>query len=43
MVYGLAILCLFAISSHAPQPRITYMMSDDHDAQAISAFEKWQV
>ena len=40
MVYRLIILCLLAISSHAQQPNIIYIMSDDHDADAISAYNK---
>ena len=34
------ILCLLAISSHAQQPNIIYIMSDDHDADAISTYNK---
>jgi len=40
MFYRLVILCLFAISSHAQQPNIIYIMSDDHDADAISTYNK---
>src|SRR6186997_1788521 len=40
MIYRLMILCLFAIPSHAQQPNIIYIMSDDHDADAISAYNK---
>jgi arylsulfatase A-like enzyme len=40
MIYRLLILCLFAISSNAQQPNIIYIMSDDHDADAISAYNK---
>ena len=32
------ILCLLAVSSHAQQPNIIYIMSDDHDADAINAY-----
>jgi arylsulfatase A-like enzyme len=38
MLYRLAILCLISVSSHAQQPNIIYIMSDDHDADAISAY-----
>jgi len=40
MIYRLAILCLLAVSSQAQQPNIIYIMSDDHDADAISAYNK---
>ena len=40
MLYRLAILCLFSLSLHAQQPNIIYIMSDDHDADAISAYNK---
>jgi arylsulfatase A-like enzyme len=40
MLYRLVILCLFALSSQAQQPNIIYIMSDDHDADAISAYNK---
>ena len=40
MVHRLIILCLLAVSSHAQQPNIIYIMSDDHDADAISAYNK---
>jgi arylsulfatase A-like enzyme len=40
MIYRLIILCLLAVSSHAQQPNIIYIMSDDHDADAISAYSK---
>ena len=40
MIYRLLILCLLTISSHAQQPNIIYIMSDDHDADAISAYNK---
>lgn len=38
MLYRLAILCLLSISSQGQQPNIIYIMSDDHDADAISAY-----
>ena len=38
MLYRLAILCLLSISSEGQQPNIIYIMSDDHDADAISAY-----
>jgi len=34
------ILCLLSIASHAQQPNIIYIMSDDHDADAISTYNK---
>jgi len=40
MLYRFVILCLISISSHAQQPNIIYIMSDDHDADAISAYNK---
>jgi len=40
MLYRLIILCLLAIPSHAQQPNIIYIMSDDHDADAISVYNK---
>src|SRR6185503_20146771 len=40
MLYRVILLCLLAISSHAQQPNIIYIMSDDHDADAISAYNK---
>ena len=40
MIYRLIILCLLTISSHAQQPNIIYIMSDDHDADAISTYNK---
>ena len=40
MLYRLAILCLLSISSEGQQPNIIYIMSDDHDADAISAYNK---
>ena len=40
MLYRLAILCLLSISSQGQQPNIIYIMSDDHDADAISAYNK---
>jgi arylsulfatase A-like enzyme len=33
-------LCLLSIASHAQQPNIIYIMSDDHDADAISTYNK---
>ena len=36
----LVILLLFSVSSLAQQPNIIYIMSDDHDADAISAYSK---
>ena len=38
MIYRVIILCLLAISSNAQQPNIIYIMSDDHDADAINAY-----
>ena len=40
MLYRLIILCLFSISLQGQQPNIIYIMSDDHDADAISAYNK---
>ena len=40
MLYRFVILCLISLSSHAQQPNIIYIMSDDHDADAISAYNK---
>ena len=40
MLYRLIILCLFSSSLRAQQPNIIYIMSDDHDADAISAYNK---
>lgn len=40
MLYRVIILWLVTISSHAQQPNIIYIMSDDHDADAISAYNK---
>ncbi len=40
MIYRVLILCLLAVSSQAQQPNIIYIMSDDHDADAISAYNK---
>jgi len=40
MLYRVIICCLLAISSHAQQPNIIYIMSDDHDADAISVYNK---
>ena len=40
MLYRVIILCLLAISSQAQQPNIIYIMSDDHDADAISTYNK---
>src|SRR5512138_3899714 len=40
MLYRVIILCLLTISSHAQQPNIIYIMSDDHDADAISSYNK---
>jgi arylsulfatase A-like enzyme len=40
MIYRLVILCLLAISTKAQQPNIIYIMSDDHDADAISTYNK---
>lgn len=40
MIYRFLILCLLTASSHAQQPNIIYIMSDDHDADAISAYSK---
>ncbi|HET6766019.1 MAG TPA: sulfatase [Chitinophagaceae bacterium] len=38
MIYRLIVLCLLAVSSKAQRPNIIYIMSDDHDADAISAY-----
>ena len=43
MIYRLIILCLLPISLHAQRPNIIYIMSDDHDADAISAYRKQSV
>lgn len=40
MHYKVIICCLLAVSSHAQQPNIIYIMSDDHDADAISVYNK---
>lgn len=40
MLYRILILCLLSFSSHAQPPNIIYIMSDDHDADAISAYNK---
>ena len=40
MLYRFVILCLISLSSHAQQPNIIYIMSDDHDADAISAYNR---
>ena len=40
MLSRLIILCLLSISSHAQRPNIIYIMSDDHDADAISVYNK---
>src|SRR5688572_4882823 len=40
MLHRLVILCLLGVSSHAQRPNIIYIMSDDHDADAISAYNK---
>jgi len=40
MLYRVILLCLLAISSQAQQPNIIYIMSDDHDADAISVYNK---
>jgi arylsulfatase A-like enzyme len=40
MIYRLIILCLLAVSSNGQRPNIIYIMSDDHDADAISAYNK---
>ena len=40
MLYRVIILCLLTISTNAQRPNIIYIMSDDHDADAISAYNK---
>jgi arylsulfatase A-like enzyme len=40
MLNRVIILCLITISSQAQQPNIIYIMSDDHDADAISTYNK---
>jgi len=40
MLYRFVILCLIPLSSLTQQPNIIYIMSDDHDADAISAYNK---
>lgn len=40
MIYRLIILCMFGISSYSQRPNIIFIMSDDHDADAISAYNK---
>jgi arylsulfatase A-like enzyme len=40
MLYRLVIPCLFSISLQQEQPNIIYIVSDDHDADAISAYKK---
>ena len=40
MLYRVIILCLFAISANAQKPNIIYIMSDDHDADAMSVYNK---
>ena len=38
MLYRVIILCLLAIPSYSQQPNIIYIMSDDHDADAIGVY-----
>lgn len=40
MLYRVIILCLLSITSYTQQPNIIYIMSDDHDADAISTYNK---
>jgi arylsulfatase A-like enzyme len=40
MLYRFMIPCLLAIASYGQQLNIIYIMSDDHDADAISAYNK---
>ena len=40
MFYRLIILCLIGISSFSQRPNIIFIMSDDHDADAISSYNK---
>lgn len=40
MIYRFIILCLLRLSANAQQPNIIYIMSDDHDADAISVYNK---
>jgi arylsulfatase A-like enzyme len=40
MLYRVIILCLLPLSSYSQQPNIIYIMSDDHDADAISVYHK---
>lgn len=40
MLYRFMMVCIWAVSSHAQRPNIIYIMSDDHDADAISAYNK---
>lgn len=40
MLYRLIFLCIITIPSYSQQPNIIYIMSDDHDADAISAYNK---
>ena len=40
MLFRFILLCFFTVSLHAQQPNIIYIMSDDHDADAISAYNK---
>ncbi len=43
MLYRVLILCLMAIPSYSQQPNIIYIMSDDHDADAIGIYNKRSV
>lgn len=40
MLYRLLIVCFASLSLQAQQPNIIYIMSDDHDAGAISTYNK---
>ncbi|HET9747152.1 MAG TPA: sulfatase-like hydrolase/transferase, partial [Chitinophagaceae bacterium] len=40
MLYRVLILCLLSIPTYSQQPNIIYIMSDDHDADAISVYNK---
>jgi len=40
MLYRLIILCFFSVPAICQQPNIIYIMSDDHDADAISAYNQ---
>ena len=40
MFYRLIFFCLLGLPSYSQQPNIIYIMSDDHDANTISAYDK---